>query len=773
MIENYLEQLNPAQRQAVEYIEGPSLVIAGAGSGKTRVLTYKVVHLINKGYHPTEILVLTFTNKAANEMRQRIEKMIGAGQAGLLWMGTFHSIFAKILRREAHHIGYPANYTIYDTIDSRNVIKQVIRELELNPKDYPVNLIHSRISRAKNNLITAEYYSQQDKLIQQDSMKGIPEFSRIFTVYQNKLRKAGAMDFDDLLLNINILFHEKPDVLEKYRNIFRFILVDEYQDTNYAQYIIIKKLAQDHGHICVVGDDAQSIYAFRGARIENILNFQRDFPQAKLFKLEQNYRSTKKIVNAANSVIAKNKMQIPKQVFSTAEEGEDILVVSHATDYEEGRWVAEEISRLKRRGIPLSEIAILYRMNFQSRIMEDFLRKRNIPYRIYGGISFYQRKEVKDILAYFRVVVNPQDDEALRRIINYPTRGIGSTTQKVIFEEAARRGLPVWKIIENLENLSLPLASRSINAVTKFRTLIESLRKKSEQADLYEFARTLVSSIGIIQDLEAEGSQEAKNRIENIMELLSAIKEFAGNGAEDDPITVDAFLQQVTLLTAEDTENNGDQDKVNVMTIHSAKGLEFHTVFLVGTEMGIFPSEMSKSDMKELEEERRLFYVAITRAKKQVYISYANSRKFWGRIEVQSPSPFIDEIDPALLSFKLHSDYSEQKVSLSGSSYQEFKRERNFTNPQPQTNPRRFNPKPDVSKMKKVSVKPASGGEKSIDYDPTTGLRVGMEVIHNKFGRGKILSMTGEYPNTKAEIEFEGLGVKKILLKFAKLQVVS
>ncbi len=772
MIENYLEQLNPAQRQAVEYIQGPSLVIAGAGSGKTRVLTYKVVHLINNGYHPTEILVLTFTNKAANEMRQRIEKMIGAGQAGLLWMGTFHSIFAKILRHEAHHIGYPANYTIYDTIDSRNVIKQVIRELELNPKDYPINLIHSRISRAKNNLITAEYYSQQEKLIQQDSMKGIPEFSRIFTVYQNKLRKAGAMDFDDLLLNINILFHENPDVLEKYRNIFRFILVDEYQDTNYAQYIIIKKLAQKHGHICVVGDDAQSIYAFRGARIENILNFQRDFPQAKLFKLEQNYRSTKKIVNAANSVIAKNKMQIPKQVFSTAEDGEDILVVSHATDYEEGRWVAEEISRLKRKGVPLSEIAILYRMNFQSRIMEDFLRKKNIPYRIYGGISFYQRKEVKDILAYIRMVVNPQDDEALRRIINYPTRGIGSSTQQVIFEEAARRGIPVWNIIENLENLSLPLSSRSVNAVVKFRSLIQSLQKKAQETDFYEFARVLVASTGIIQALEEEGSQEAKNRIENIMELLSAIKEFSSNMPEGEALTPDAFLQQVALLTAEDTENNGDQDKVNVMTIHSAKGLEFHTVFLVGTEMGIFPSEMSKSDIKELEEERRLFYVAITRAKKQVYISYANSRKFWGRVEAQSPSPFIDEIDQELLSFKLHNDFTTQKVSFSGSSYNEFKREQSFSPPQPQT--KRFNPKPDVSRMKKVSTKPAATGtEKNIDYEPTTGLRVGMEVIHNKFGRGKILSMTGEYPNTKAEIEFQNLGVKKILLKFAKLQVVS
>ncbi len=770
MATDYLSQLNKAQRQAVEYLDGPSLVIAGAGSGKTRVLTYKVIHLLNSGYRPSEIMVLTFTNKAANEMRERIEKMIGASLASLLWMGTFHSIFARILRLEANRLGYQSNFTIYDTIDSRNVIKQIVRELELDPKTYQSNLIHSRISRAKNNLITPDYYIKRKEFLENDRQQRIPLFAEIFKLYQNRLKQAGAMDFDDLLLNTNILFRDNPEVLDRYQKTFRFILVDEYQDTNFAQYLIIKKLAEKHRHLCVVGDDAQSIYAFRGARIENIFSFQKDFPEFKLFKLEQNYRSTKKIVNAANSVIAKNERQIPKKIYSDAEEGNDIIVVSHPTDYEEGRWVAREIKKIHQSGVPYKEIAILYRMNFQSRIFEDFLRRQNIPYRIYGGISFYQRKEIKDVLAYMRLAINPQDEEALRRIINYPTRGIGDQTQARLFDFARKHNTNAWQVLEKIETLPIGLSSRATGALKNFRTLIQDLREKAYKLDIYDFTRYILKNSGILADLESDPSQEAKNRMENVMELLSAIKEYSSNAPVDEDFGIEEFLLQIALLTSEDTDADQGKDKVNVMTIHSAKGLEFNTVFLVGVEMRIFPSELARTDPREMEEERRLFYVALTRAKKQVYISYSERRKFWGRVDQQTPSPFIEEIDQQFVRYHLHNDYSQDKWDLPGSSYQSFRQE---THPEPKPKFKRPEPKPDLSKMKKVATKPAAQTEKQIDYEPNTGIQVGMRVKHAKFGLGVVKKMTGEYPNTKAEIEFEGLGVKKILLKFAKLQVVG
>ncbi len=766
---DYLTHLNTAQRQAVEYIDGPSLVIAGAGSGKTRVLTYKIIHLLANGYRPEEIMVLTFTNKAASEMRERIEKMISRRQATRLWMGTFHSIFARILRLEAQLLGYQSNFIIYDTIDSRNVIKQIIRELQLDPKTYQTNFIHSRISRAKNNLITPEYYLQHKDLTDHDRQLRIPMFSQIFMLYQNRLKQAGAMDFDDLLLNTNVLFRDFPQVLERYQQIFRFILVDEYQDTNYAQYLIIKKLAQKHRHISVVGDDAQSIYAFRGARIENIFSFQKDFPDFKLFKLEQNYRSTKKIVNAANSIIAKNERQIPKTIYSTAEEGNDIVIVSHPTDYEEGRWVAQEIKGIHDLGVPYSDIAILYRMNFQSRIFEDFLRRENIPYRIYGGISFYQRKEIKDVLAYMRLSINPLDDEALRRIINYPTRGIGAQTQTKIFSFAREQNMPIWNVIERIETLPLGMGSRAVSAIKKFRSLIQTLREKAYKLDIYDFTHFVLKNAGILAELESDNSQEAKNRMENVMELLSAIKEYAANTPVDQDFGIEEFLQQIALLTSEDTDTS-DADRVNVMTVHSAKGLEFNTVFLVGTEQRIFPSDMAKASPHELEEERRLFYVALTRAKKQVYISYAERRKFWGRIDQQEPSIFIDEIDQQYVRYSLHNDYSDKKWDIPGTSYQRFKRE------EPQQTVRQTVQKTvsthDISKMKKIKSSQTTQ-ESEIDYEPTTGIRVGMKVKHAKFGIGTVRRMTGAYPNTKAEIDFGSLGVKKILLKFAKLQVME
>ncbi len=772
MAVDYLSELNKAQRQAVEYIDGPSLVIAGAGSGKTRVLTYKVVHLLNSGYRPQEIMVLTFTNKAANEMRERIEKMIGLQKAARLWMGTFHSIFARILRLEASYIGFPSNFTIYDTIDSRNVIKQIVREQQLDPKTYQPNLIHSRISRLKNNLITPDYYIKQKDLLDHDKKMHIPMFPEIFKLYQNRLRKAGAMDFDDLLLYTNILFRDNPPVLERYQQAFSFILVDEYQDTNYAQYLIIKKLAEKHRHISVVGDDAQSIYAFRGARIENIFSFQKDFPEFRLFKLEQNYRSTKKIVNAANSVIAKNERQIPKTIYSTAEDGNDIIIVSHTTDYEEGRWIAAEIKKIHSNGIPYKEIAILYRMNFQSRIFEDFLRQENIPYRIYGGISFYQRKEIKDVLAYMRLALNTSDEEALRRIINYPTRGIGQQTQAHLFNFAREHNMQVWDVLEKLEVMPIGLPSRSVSALVKFRNLIKDFREKAYSQDLYDFTRYILKNSGILSDLESDTSQEGKNRVENVMELLSAIREYTTNAPEGEEYGIEDFLQQIALLTSEDTDKDQDADKVNVMTIHSAKGLEFDTVFLVGVEMRIFPSEMARTNPKEMEEERRLFYVALTRAKKQVYISYAERRKFWGRVDQQTPSPFIEEIDQQFVKYNLHTDYSNKKWDVSGSNYQKFKKEINTHNTQSQAF-KRPAPRPDINKMKKVATKPKTAQEEELTFEPTTGIRVGMKVKHSKFGTGTVIKLQGKYPDTKAVIDFHGLGVKKILLKFAKLQVLE
>jgi len=557
---DYLKGLNNEQREAVLYIEGPSMVIAGAGSGKTRVLTHKIVHLLRNGYLPNQIMVLTFTNKAAKEMRERIEKMVGPGYASALWMGTFHSIFAKILRREAGLLGYPSNFTIYDTIDSKNVIKQIIKDLNLDPKVYDPKKIQSRISKFRNNLVTADYYQSLDDMRHKDIRNKIPEFGNIFKKYELRLKKAGAMDFDDLLLQTNILFRKFPDVLAKYQQIFRFILVDEYQDTNYAQYLIIKRLAEKHRKICVVGDDAQSIYAFRGARIENIFAFQKDFPEMQLFKLEHNYRSTQKIVHAANSIISKNSRQIPKNVFSTAEEGENITVVEHITDYEEGRWVAKKIKEIHDGGVEYSDIAILYRMNSQSRIFEDFLRQNNIPYKIYGGLSFYQRKEIKDVLAYLRLAVNPNDDESLRRVINYPARGIGKTSQDALFQYAANQQLSIWQVIEKIETAPVKLTQRSRTALIRFRELIRDFIQKRHTLEVYDFATYVANFSGILQELKADPSPEAQSRFDNIQELLNAIQEYAETSTEQP--SIDDFLQNIALLTDEENKKRKKTSRV-------------------------------------------------------------------------------------------------------------------------------------------------------------------------------------------------------------------
>ena len=761
MYKDYLFDLNKAQKQAVEYIDGPSIVIAGAGSGKTRVLTYKVVHLLKNGYKPQEIMVLTFTNKAANEMRERLEKMINKDDARRLWMGTFHSIFAKILRFEAEYIGFSSNYTIYDRIDSQNIIKQIIKELNLNTEQYTPNLILSIISKAKNNLITADIYKNDFK--QTYKQKNISE---IFSLYQKRLRQADAMDFEDLLLFTNILFEKHKTILEKYQNSFRFILIDEYQDTNYAQYQIIKKLAKKHRHICVVGDDAQSIYAFRGARIENIFSFLEDFKEYKLFKLEKNYRSTQTIVNAANSVIAKNTKQIPKTIYTQAEIGNNIFVISHPTDYEEGRWVAEEIKKINKNNISYKDIAILYRMNFQSRIIEDYLRRYNVPYKIYGGISFYQRKEIKDIIAYMRLSINHLDEEALRRIINYPRRGIGELSQQKLFNYARNNDIDVWNVIENIEKLPIDIPYRVKTAIINFRNLIIDFREKAYKTDIYDFTHYIIKNSKILENLEKDTSQEGKSRIKNVMELLN-VKEYSTKNKEKQ-YSISDFLQEIALITNEDIDNQDNIDKVNVMTIHSAKGLEFNTVFLVGTEMEIFPSR--KADQNELEEERRLFYVALTRAQKQIYISSCERRNFWRELKQQTPSIFIDDIDSQYLQFYLHKDYIENKREILGSSYNKFKKEIKQSNKQGYNKPKKIVSQIDLNKMKKISAKSKL---ETIDYEPTTGTRIGMTVKHNKFGVGKVKKLIGKYPHTQAEIEFEKYGIKKILLKFAKLQLIK
>lgn len=777
---NYLENLNKAQREAVISTEGPALIIAGAGSGKTRVLTYRIAHLLKQGVKPSTILALTFTNKAAREMKERIAEVAGEKISRYLWMGTFHSIFSRILRAEHEIIGFPSNFTILDASDSKNLIKSIIKSLQLDDKTYKPGSVASRISMAKNNLITPDYYAQNTEIRQTDKSMRMPYISEIYKEYVKRCRLSGTMDFDDLLLKTNLLFRDYPEVLDKYRQRFNYILVDEYQDTNFSQYLIIKKLAAVHQNLCVVGDDAQSIYSFRGARIENILSFQSDYPDHKIFKLEQNYRSTQMIVNAANSIIARNKRQIPKTVFSEKEPGKTIKVISALTDNEEGFLVAQEIAETQLRNhYKNQDYAILYRTNAQSRIFEEALRKRNIPYKIYGGLSFYQRKEIKDLLAYFRLVVNPWDNEALKRIINYPARGIGQVTLSKLETAAVNAETSIWKIIgslpgENFANLNKGTVAKVLN----FKELILEFSRIATEFDAWEASRTIAKKTGILKELYNDKSPEGLSRHENIQELLNGIQEFSLNALEEGrPAKLESYLEDVALLTDQDNEKDEDRDKVTLMTVHSAKGLEFKNVFVVGLEKNLFPSAHAEENgsPEAIEEERRLFYVALTRAMENAWFSYANQRYRWGSLEFCSPSRFLKEIDekylePAeSLTFGVSGRQNEGQDAI----YNRFQ-----TRPQFKTDRQLYSPGKRLGRESESVGKTARKAESSADSVPFQGddaekIVQGMKVEHQRFGVGKVLKVEGVAPNKKAIVFFHNSGQKQLLLRFARLKIID
>ncbi|MGV3587241.1 MAG: ATP-dependent helicase [Adhaeribacter sp.] len=739
---DYLKLLNDSQRQAVEQTDGPVMIIAGAGSGKTRVLTYRIAHLINKGVDPFNILSLTFTNKAAKEMRQRIEKVVG-GEAKNIWMGTFHSVFARILRAEAPKIGYPSSFTIYDTDDSKTLIRNIVKEMDLDDKLYKPGMVLGRISAAKNKLISWQQY-KQDPTIQADDEAALrPKIGKIYETYQNRCFKAGAMDFDDLLFNTNVLFRDHIDALNKYQHIFKYVMVDEYQDTNYSQYLITRKLAAKDRNICVVGDDAQSIYAFRGADIQNILNFERDYPELQVFKLEQNYRSTKNIVHAANSVIKNNKAQLRKDVYTDNEEGPLIEVIKANSDNEEGKLVANSIFEEKMNNhLSYEDFAILYRTNAQSRAMEEALRRMNIKYRIVGGLSFYQRKEIKDLISYLRLTVNHNDEQALRRVINYPKRGIGDTTIEKIIVSADESNHTIWEVVSNAKSF---LTGRVAAPIEDFATKIKSFTVIAETNDAFEAAKHIAKQSGIIEDLYADKSIEGVARYENIQELLNGIKEYVDDPEKEDK-SLGAFLQDIALVTDADTKKDENGEFVTLMTIHSAKGLEFRNVFIVGMEENLFPSQMMLTSRADLEEERRLFYVAITRAEKKLTLSYATSRYQWGNLRACEKSRFIDEIEPTFLNFQ----YGEAASAFD----KVLKKKSNLVAPAP----------------KKVS---ASNYTPPTDFVPsdTSNLQAGMRVEHPKFGFGVVAKMDTQGNSTKAIIDFEEAGEKTLLLSFAKLRI--
>jgi len=766
---NYLDALNDAQKKAVINLDGPALVIAGAGSGKTRVLTYRVAHLITQNIPPDSIMALTFTNKAAREMKDRIIKIAGYGRTRYLWMGTFHSLFARILRKESAALGYPSDYTIYDTLDSRNLIKTIIKEMQLDDKIYKPAEIHGRISSAKNNLITAKAYANNPEFLEYDRRTRKEHLSEIFKMYALRCYKAGAMDFDDLLLNINILFQDFEDIQARYQEQFQYVLVDEYQDTNYVQYRIVKMLTEKHRNLFVVGDDAQSIYSFRGARIENILNFKNDFPDYHLYKLEENYRSTQTIVKAANSLIAKNSGQIPKTIFSNKESGNHIKVVQAQTDSEEGFIVANMVfDTIHEKQLQYSDIAILYRTNAQSRIFEEALRKRNIPYKVYGSLSFFQRKEIKDVLAYVRMIINPLDEEALKRIINYPARGIGKTTVQKIEDHANSKDIPMWNIIQDPGSFPVPLNQGTVKKLTDFARLMKRFMADIQSADAYDLVFRIASETGILKELYNGNSPEELSKYENIQELLNGIREFISAAEQEERfVSLGEYLQNVSLLTDADTEKEDDRNKVTIMTAHMAKGLEFKYVYIAGVEEDLFPSAMSAATLKELEEERRLFYVAMTRAKEQVTMTHAHSRFRWGVLNYCKPSRFIREIDDAFLDWTESDGLRPYQPEWSG-----------------QRSP--YKPSAKRRETGSVSMSPPRGKQwirlqESHDKnsmpsdfkasDPSK-IQSGMEVEHIRFGRGKVLNLEGTPPNIKATVFFQLHGQKNLLLKFAKLRII-
>ncbi len=770
---NYLDNLNEAQQQAVVNVDGPSLIIAGAGSGKTRVLTYRIAHLLKNGVPPTSILALTFTNKAAREMKERIASVVGQQVARRLWMGTFHSIFSRILRAEAALIDYPSNFTIYDTQDAKSLLRTILKSLNLEENTYKPSTIMNRISTAKNNLVLPSGYRQNETIREADQAARIPRTGEIYEEYARRCKNAGAMDFDDLLLMTNVLFKRFPDTLQKYQHIFRYILVDEYQDTNYSQYLIVKKLAELHHNLSVVGDDAQSIYSFRGARIENILNFKNDYPNFKVFKLEQNYRSTQTIVNAANSLIAKNKNQLQKTVYSENDAGVKIKVLNALNDQEEGFLVVNELFQKRMSEHDnYADFAILYRTNAQSRVFEEVLRKRNIPYKIYGGLSFYQRKEIKDLLAYFRLTINQKDDESFKRVINYPARGIGATTLGKMEEFAAQNNCSMFAVATDPVLMQQAgLSGGTAKKVTDFTTLILTFSDLSLSMEAYAMAQKIASETGILSELYRDKSPENISRYENTQELLNAIQQFTIDAIEEGRAAMlPNFLEDVSLLTDQDNEKIEDFDKVTLMTVHSSKGLEFNNVFIVGLEENLFPSGFSGTmTLAELEEERRLFYVALTRSKHQAFLSFAQQRFKWGKTEFCHPSRFIGEIDSQYLDIE-NSRYFPHQLNNNQSNTRGESDRNSFT-----TNERgAFTPPKSTSTLGsnyRRSSEPTPS--EPFESDDPNSLQVGMFVEHQRFGRGKIIDLEGAMPEKKAKVFFVNAGEKQLLLKFAKLKIVD
>ena len=788
---NYIEELNRSQCAAVTYNDGPSLVIAGAGSGKTRVLTYKIAYLLENGYNPWNILALTFTNKAAREMKERIARQVGMERARYLWMGTFHSIFSRILRAEAQYIGFTSQFTIYDTADSKSLLRSIIKEMGLNEKTYKPGTVQSRISNAKNHLVTPTGYAANKEAYEGDMAAKMPAIRDIYIRYWERCRQAGAMDFDDLLVYTYILFRDFPDVLARYREQFRYVLVDEYQDTNYAQHSIVLQLTKENQRVCVVGDDAQSIYSFRGADIDNILYFTKIYPDTKVFKLEQNYRSTQTIVCAANSLIEKNERQIRKAVFSKKEKGEAIGVFQAYSDVEEGDIVANKIAELRREhSYGYADFAILYRTNAQSRIFEEALRKRTMPYKIYGGLSFYQRKEIKDVIAYFRLVVNPNDEEAFKRIINYPARGIGDTTVGKIISAATDNGVSLWTALCEPLSYGLNINKGMHTKLQGFRELIKGFITDQADKNAYEIGTDIIRQSGIINDVCQDTSPENLSRKENIEELVNGMNDFCALRQEEgNPnIFLTDFLSEISLLTDQDSDKADDREKITLMTVHSAKGLEFKNVFVVGLEENLFPSGMVGDSPRALEEERRLFYVAITRAEEHCYLSFAKTRFRYGDMKLGNPSRFLRDIDINFLRMPHESGVSRSVDEGAGRFRREI--EGGFTRfASPSRTPfgstssseQRERPKaqiiaPSVPRnLKKVSAVGSSGGAQASSSGSAlaAGVQAGQMIEHERFGLGEVMKVEGTGDNAKATIHFKNAGDKQLLLRFARFKVIE
>ena len=752
---NYLDELNAAQRAAVEYNDGPQLVIAGAGSGKTRVLTYKIAYLLEHGVHAGNILALTFTNKAAREMKSRIANLVGEQVARYLWMGTFHSICTRILRQEAELIGYTRDFTIYDTTDSKSVIKHIVKDMQLDEKTYKPSVVLSRISLAKNQLLSPTSYSSNRDYTMQDRFARIPEVSRIYAEYNRRLKACNAMDFDDLLFMTNTLFKNHEEVLQKYQELFRYILVDEYQDTNYSQYLIVKRLAEPENLICVVGDDAQSIYSFRGANIENILTFQKGYANAQLFKLERNYRSTQTIVNAANSLIRHNRGQIPKAVYSELALGDRLQLSTYMSDRDEGKAVAQQVKLLHRQGYDYESIAVLYRTNAQSRVIEDELRHLGIPYRIYGGMSFYQRKEIKDAIAYFRLAVNPHDNEAFARVINYPLRGIGDTTVMKVREAARLAACSMMEVICNPEAAKLDVSAATQKKLTAFAEMINGFSARVATTDAYEFASDVMRETGVLREAKADTTQEGKDRLENLEEMLAGIHEFVDQRLREDNafVPMTEFLSEVSLLTDQDEKQEDNQPRITLLTVHAAKGLEFKVAFIVGLEENLFPSQFCQAP-KEIEEERRLLYVAITRAMERCYLTNARQRFRNGQTQFSSPSRFLKDIDTC---------YVQQTQAMSSYTPQPLKVHTSTTSISSSSSSLSSN-----GKLKSVSKQVGSSTTKT-RKEVRSEWKKQDRVVHKVFGAGIVLDVYHENDNDKIDIQFDNVGKKTLLLTYAKL----